>query len=188
MIEVPTPPLDAIARLAADAAEASASRRALLLAPFLAALPAAFSATPAAAIDPNDTAVTLPDRYQWQARSGAPPQSSESAALYGSIDQPGPYAVVVRWYPGYMSAPHSYATDRLCFVLSGTWWVNSGERFEPNLTVPVPAGGFVRRVARTWHYDGVKRGEPEPVVIGIIGAGPVDIKLAEPGKPPWREV
>ena len=45
-----------------------------------------------------------------------------------------------------MSAPHTYVTDRLCFVISGTWWVNSGENFEPENTVPVPAGGFVRRV------------------------------------------
>ena len=28
---------------------------------------------------------------------------------------------------------------------------------------------FVRRVARTPHDDGVKKGEPSPVVIGIIG-------------------
>jgi hypothetical protein len=63
-----------------------------------------------------------------------------------------------KWYPGYMSAPHSYATDRLCLVLSGTWWVNSGTDFDPNTTVPGPAGCFVRRVAHTPHYDGVKKG------------------------------
>jgi hypothetical protein len=188
MLKVPTSPLNVIARLLPDAADGSASRRSLLLTPLLAALPAAFPATPAAAIDPNETQVILPDHYKWHSWSGAPPKSSETAALFSSTDKPGPYAVVVRWYPGYMSAPHSYATDRLCFVLSGTWWVNSGERFEPGATVPVPAGGFVRRVARTWHYDGVRKGEKEPVVIGIIGQGPVDIKLAEPGKPPWREV
>ena len=49
---------------------------------------------------------------------------------------------LVRWHPGYMSAPHTYVTDRLCFVISGTWWVNSGEAFEPENTVPVPSGGF----------------------------------------------
>ena len=52
----------------------------------------------------------------------------------------------------------------------------------------MPAGGFVRRIARTPHYDGVKRGGGEPAVIGIFGEGPIDLKLVEPGKPPWREV
>src|SRR6266446_6137971 len=64
-------------------------------------------------------------------------------------------------------------SDRLCLVLSGTWWVNSGGDFDPNATVPVAAGGFVRRVARTPHYDGVKHGAKEPVVIGIFGMAPV---------------
>ena len=90
--------------------------------------------------------------------------------------------------PGLHEPPHSYVTDRLCFVLSGTWWVNSGANFDPAGTVPVPAGGFVRRVAHTPHYDGVKKGEKSPAVIGIFGLGPVDFKLVDPGKPPWRAV
>ena len=100
----------------------------------------------------------------------------ESAAVFGAIDKPGPYAILVRWHPGYMSAPHTYVTDRLCFVISGTWWVNSGENFEPENTVPVPAGGFVRRVAHTPHYDGVKKGGKEPAVIGIFGQAPIELK------------
>ena len=39
------------------------------------------------------------------------------------------------------------------FLSRCTWWVNSGEFFEPENTVPVPAGGFVRRVAHTPHYE-----------------------------------
>ena len=76
----------------------------------------------------------------------------------------------------------------LCFVISGTWWVNSGENFEPEATVPVPTGGFVRRVAHTPHYDGVKKGGKEPAVIGIFGQAPIEFKLTDPTKPPVREV
>ncbi len=35
------------------------------------------------------------------------------ATLYGGLDKAGPYLVLMKWYPGFMSAPHSYATDRL---------------------------------------------------------------------------
>ena len=96
--------------------------------------------------------------------------------------------VLVKWHPGYMSASHTYVTDRLCFVISGTWWVNSGETFEPEATVPVPAGGFVRRVAYTPHYDGVRKDGKEPAIIGIFGRAPIEFKLTDPSKPPVREV
>ena len=66
--------------------------------------------------------------------------------------------------------------------------VNSGENFEPEGTVPVPAGGFVRRVAHTPHYDGVKKGGKEPAVIGIFGQAPIEFKLTDPTKPAVREV
>ena len=55
-------------------------------------------------------------------------------------------------------------------------------------TVPVPSGGFVRRVAHTPHYDGVRRGSKEPAVIGIFGQAPIELTLVDPSKPPVREV
>ena len=110
------------------------------------------------------------------------------APAFGATDKPGLYVVLIRWHPGYMSAPHTYVTDRLCFVISGTWWVNSGEIFEPESTVPVPPGGFVRRIAHTPHYDGVRKDGKEPAIIGIFGQAPIEFKLIDPSKPQVREV
>ena len=173
----------------AELVDIAATRRGLILAPLLAALPAALLADPAHAVDPSEKQITLPDQVQWKPWSaGGAAGAMESAAVFGAIDTPGPYAILVRWHPGYMSAPHTYVTDRLCFVISGTWWVNSGETFEPENTVPVPSGGFVRRVAHTPHYDGVKRGGKEPAVIGIFGQAPIALKLVDPSKPPVRAV
>jgi hypothetical protein len=45
------------------------------------------------------------------------PHSAEIATLFGGLDKPGEYVVLMKWYPGFMSAPHAYATDRLCLVL-----------------------------------------------------------------------
>jgi hypothetical protein len=172
---LPAQKAEDLARLAPLLQNLTTRRRGLLLAPFIAALPVGLISDPAQAIDPNETQVT-------------PSGSVETVPVFGATDKPGLYVVLIKWHPGYMSAPHTYVTDRLCFVLSGTWWVNSGEKFEPNATVPVPAGGFVRRVARTPHYDGVKRGEAAPAVIGIFGQAPIDFKLVDPSEPPWRTV
>src|SRR6202012_3461953 len=173
----------------AEIEDIAATRRGLMLAPLLAALPAAFLTGPARAVDPTQTQITLPDQMQWKPWSAGGPQGAmESAAIFGAIDKPGPYAILVRWHPGFMSAPHTYVTDRLCFVISGTWWVNSGENFEPESTVPVPPGGFVRRIAHTPHYDGVRKDGKEPAIIGIFGQAPIEFKLTDPTKPPVREV
>ena len=193
----PTPPtakLEDLARTLTSAPEVdlkdfAATRRGLLLAPLLAALPAALIADPAHAIDPNETQVMLPDQYQWKpGLPDAPAQSVETVPVFGATDKLGLYVVLIKWHPGFMSAPHTYVTDRLCFVISGTWWVNSGENFEPENTVPVPAGGFVRRVAHTPHYDGVRKGGNEPAVIGIFGQAPIEFKLVDPTKPRVRAV
>jgi hypothetical protein len=166
----------------------NSTRRRVLIASLLAALPLGLSAGRTEALDPSETQITLPDQIKWTAWTAGPPHSAEMASLFGGLDSPGPYLVLMKWYPGYMSAPHSYATDRLCLVLSGTWWVNSGAKFDPNATVPVPTGGFVRRVAHTPHYDGVREGAREPAVIGIFGIAPVDLKLVDSSKPGWRKI
>jgi hypothetical protein len=84
-----------------------------------------------------------------------------------------------------MSAPHWYETDRLCIVVSGTWWVASGEKFDPEATVPVHAGSFVRRVARTPHFDGCKKTDKEPVVIAICGVGPIKFHKVDESQSSW---
>ncbi len=165
------------------------TRRDLLMAPLLAALPMALSAGAAAAApDPAMTIVKLPEEIVWTTSEGYPANSVERAALWSKISDPGLYYTLIRWHPGYMSAPHWYETDRYCVVLSGTWWVASGETFDPDSTVPAPAGSFVRRVARTPHYDGVRKDGKEPAVIAICGIGPITFHPIEEGKPNWRKL
>jgi hypothetical protein len=164
----------------------SAHRRDLLLAPLLLAmLPGVARASK---LDPAETIITLPAAIPWKIRPDYPKDSVTSAPLYGSRTGSGLYYELIKWYPGYMSAPHQYITDRLCVVVSGTWWVNSGADFDPRQCVPVPAGSFVHRVAHTPHYDGVVANGREPAVIAICGVAPVDMKYLEPGKPGWRRV
>ncbi len=169
---------------------ADTTRRELFVAPLLAAAFATLNGAlvEAAGVDPAMTMITPPDKIPWRPLYNFPAGAAESAPMFGKLSEPGPYFVLIRWNPGYMSAPHWYETDRLCVVLSGTWWCASGEDFAPEATVPVTPGSFVRRIARTPHYDGVKKTDAAPAIIAISGLGPITYHLTDPSKPGWREV
>ena len=146
-------------------------------------------AYPSGPPDPGETYVLPYDKIAfgpWS--SNVPAGSGEIATLYGDLNKPGPYLVMMRWNPGWFSAPHTYATDRICVVVFGTWFVNSGNDFLPQDAVPVGPGGFVKRTARTPHYDGVPHVQSDPAVIAIFGLGPVDIQWVDSSTPPWRQV
>jgi hypothetical protein len=159
-------------------------RRAFLLSSLLPALMTA--SAEASERDPAQTFVLQRGDIGFQPWEGLPAGSGEVATLYGDINKPGPYLVMMKRNPGWFSAPHSYATDRIQVVVSGAWWVNSGADFTPQLATRVPAGGYVKRTARTFHYDGVPGGVADPVVVAVFGVGPVDVRLADPELPAWR--
>ena len=166
-----------------------ASRRDLLAASLFGALPLLLAeAARASPLDPAQTIIVSPDALPWTPTKGYPEHSADRCALTGDINGTGLYYTLIRWWPGYMSAPHTYTTDRFCMILSGTWWCNSGPDFDPAACVPVKAGSFVRRVAGTPHYDGVVRDGSEPAVIAICGTAPVNYALVDPSQPGWRRV
>ncbi len=166
------------------------NRRDLLTASLLAAAASSFGSgmADAAGVDPSMTIAVTPDKIPWKPLYNFPAGMAEQANMTTPIGEPGQYFVLIRWHPGYMSAPHFYETDRLCVVLAGTWYVASGEDFAPDKCVPVPAGSFVRRVAKTPHYDGVIKGAAEPALIAISGIGPIHYTLTDTSKPGWRVV
>jgi hypothetical protein len=164
-------------------------RRDLILAALAASLPIELAGSASASpLNPEQTIIRPPNQLQWKPNPAFPEHSVDNCALTGDVTQPGLYYTLVRWWPGFMSAPHTYTTDRFCVVVSGTWWCNSGADFDPAACVPVHAGSFVHRVATTPHYDGVIRGHHEPAIIAICGMGPVNFALCDPSKPGVRRV
>src|SRR2546430_9500915 len=108
----------------------------------------------AATIDPAAMAYRLPTTIEWRDNPNNP--GVKSAVLYGDPTKPGPYVVRVKWLPGNMSRPHSHPNDRFIVVLSGTWWAGTGEKFDPENTIPMPAGTFVTHFGGEIYYDGAK--------------------------------
>jgi len=132
-------------------------------------------AAPAYAADINREWVdfTPPAEIKWVKN---PNGSNESAVLFGDPSKPGPYVIRLKWNPGKMSRPHFHPNDRFFIVISGTWWMGTGTKFDPDSTVPAPAGSYVIHRAKGIHYDGAKDGE---AIIQVFGMGPATSTPAE---------
>jgi hypothetical protein len=117
-------------------------------------------------LNPKAITIKLPDQIPWKRNSAG---TNETAVLYGDPDKPGPYVLMFKWLPGQMSRPHWHPNDRMITVLKGTWWVGTGDKFEPDTTVPLPAGTYVTHTGKEIHYDGAKDAE---VVLLMAGEGP----------------
>jgi len=61
-------------------------------------------------------------------------------------------------------------------VLSGTWWVGSGPKYDPSAGYPVSAGTFIVDHANEIHWDFAK---DEDCLVYIVGMGPTKTVQAE---------
>ena len=141
---------------------------------FAALLAAMFVLLGSANADLNPAALQfkLPNQIQWTDGDNGLKQ----AILHGDPAKPGPYIMLVKWTPHHMSRPHFHPNDRFITVISGTWWVGTGSKYDPDSTVAMPAGSFVTHFGKQIHYDGAKDQE---AVLEIVGEGPATITPAE---------
>ena len=127
----------------------------------------------AADLNPKAINIQLPKDIKWVANTAA---GTEQAVVAGDPNKPGLYVVLQKWLPHHNSRPHFHQYDRYITVLQGTWWVQTGPKYDPAGFKPVPAGSFVTHYAKEIHYDGAK---DEPCILEIVGMGPAPSIPAE---------
>ena len=131
-----------------------------------------FGSTQAAELNPKAINIQLPKDIKW-VKQGA---GAEVATLVGDPSKPGLYIVLQKWLAHNNSRPHFHPNDRYITVLSGTWWVNTGPKYDLAGMKAVPTGSFVVHYGKEIHYDGAK---DEDCVLQIVGMGPATSTPAE---------
>jgi quercetin dioxygenase-like cupin family protein len=123
--------------------------------------------------DPSAATVMLPNQIPWRDHG-----TFRLANLAGDPDKPGVFVQMLALLKGAdFSRPHVHPNSLFTMVLSGTWWVGTGNRFDPaNLTVPMKPGTFVTHFGNRVHWDGAK---DDDVTLLIIGEGPVTTARVE---------
>jgi len=127
----------------------------------------------AATIDRNSRDYKLADQIEWKGRPGS---GSQSAILFGDPSKPGLYVQLLKRGPNNWSQPHSHPNDRFITVLAGTMWIGTGNKFDPENTVALKPGSYVRDIANQMHFDGSKA---DGLTIEIVGMGPATSTQAE---------
>jgi pimeloyl-ACP methyl ester carboxylesterase/uncharacterized RmlC-like cupin family protein len=93
----------------------------------------------------------------------------ETVVLKGNPDQAGVYTIMLRVPAHTRIAAHSHRDDRVATVISGTWHIGYGDRFDEAKLKVLPAGSFYTEPPSRNHF--AETGD-EPVVVQITGFGP----------------
>jgi quercetin dioxygenase-like cupin family protein len=123
---------------------------------------------------PPGSVVVTPDKLTW--KPSARVAGVESAALVGDSTKQGTYVERVRFPANFKVQPHTHPEERTYTIISGTWYVGWGEKFDEAKLIALPAGSFYTEPANVSHFVSAKDG---PVVVQISGVGPTATKLLE---------
>lgn len=118
-----------------------------------------------------------PDQAEWKDVPGG--HGVKIAVVSGDPSKAGLYVIRVKFPPGIMSAPHFHPEDRHAVVLKGTWYTGTDDSWDPDKTVALKPGSYMKHPAGAVHYDGAK---DEEVIVQIAGYGPSGTTEVFPGE------
>jgi hypothetical protein len=137
------------------------------------------AATEAGAAAPAHLMIT-PDQVKWGAGPPALPAGSSFAVLEGDPSKAGPFTIRGKLPDGYIVAPHWHPGDEKITVLSGTFGLGMGEKFDRAVGTELGAGSYAVMPKGMRHFAWSK-GETE---IQVSGIGPFELNYVNPSDDP----
>jgi pimeloyl-ACP methyl ester carboxylesterase/uncharacterized RmlC-like cupin family protein len=107
----------------------------------------------------------------------------ETIVLKGDPDKAGIYTIMLRVPAHTKIAAHSHRDDRVATVISGTWHIAYGEKFDEAKLKALPPGSFYTEPPSVAHF--AETGD-EAVVVQITGFGPSSTDYVDPTQDPRR--
>jgi quercetin dioxygenase-like cupin family protein len=125
-------------------------------------------------------AVFRPAELQWQEAPAMLPKGAKMAVLEGDPTQEGLFTVRMSAPDGYRIPPHWHPAFEHVTVISGTFLIGMGEKWDDSRLEAVPAGGFTYMAPNMRHFAGVK-GE---TVVQVHALGPWALYYVNPADDP----
>jgi len=124
----------------------------------------------------------LPAQIKWKDGPASLPPGAQMAVLEGDPGKEGPFVMRLRLPDGYHIPPHVHPKPERVTVISGTFNIGMGDKFDPKAGRAMPAGTFGTWPAGMKHFVWAK-GE---TVIQLHGNGPWEIKYLNPTDDPRK--
>jgi mannose-6-phosphate isomerase-like protein (cupin superfamily) len=120
------------------------------------------------------------DLKWWEAPPGLPP-GGKMAVLNGDPNQPGPFTVRLNAPAGYKVMPHTHPTAERLTVISGSFKIGMGEKFDEASMQQMTPGSYIVLPANMAHYA---KGAGKESIVQIDSEGPFQINYVNPSDDP----
>jgi quercetin dioxygenase-like cupin family protein len=125
-------------------------------------------------------ALHRPNSLKWQDGPPSLPPGAKIAVLEGDPTKPGPFVFRVKVPDGYKIPPHTHPKPERVTVVSGTFNLGMGDKFDATKTEALLAGTYGTWPAGMKHFVWTK-GE---TVVQFHGEGPWTIEYLNPADDP----
>ena len=126
--------------------------------------------------------VSMPDTLKWVEPPVLP--GAQLAVVQGDPSKEGPFVYRLKMPAGYKVPPHLHKASENVTVLSGTFSIGLGEKFDRSNGQELPTGGFVSVPANHPHYAWAGSRE---TVVQVHGVGPTDLRFVNPEDDPRKK-
>ena len=130
-----------------------------------------------------DHAMFKGDDLKWAPAPASLPAGAEVAILEGDPAKEGPFTMRLKLPAGYKIPPHSHPGIEHVTVISGSFAMGTGEKFDEAAMMTMPAGGFALMKIGTKHFAMSKEG----CVVQVHGVGPWGITYVNPADDPRKK-
>jgi quercetin dioxygenase-like cupin family protein len=125
----------------------------------------------------------VPDAISWRPGPSSLPKGAMIAVLEGDPTKEGPFVFRVKVPDGYCVPPHTHPKTERVTVISGTFNIGMGDKFDEKATKAMPAGSYGYWPAGMKHFVWA-RGE---TVLQFHGSGPWSIEYLNPSDDPRNQ-
>ena len=130
---------------------------------------------------PPGAVMFTPAKAKWM--PGAIP-GLENAQIYGDQTKSGRYLNQTKFPPNRAVQAHSHPDERHYTVLSGTWYIGFGTKFDESKLIALPAGSYYTEPANLPHFVATKG---DGAVVQIGGNGPTRQIWVNPADDPSKK-